>query len=147
MSTSAETPEGAQLKRMLDKANEMSTQRAQLTEQLKKQLHADDLTKRLLSEKDVDNTVSLWHFLVYLLKGLKCTEINCHRTGILSISTEFWFHRIFPTLQYLCDTIFLICLSLAGHLRPRAVQARQAEGADRAELERSAEHSVRAHRR
>jgi hypothetical protein len=61
LSILAETPEGAQLKRMLDKANEMSTQRAQLTEQLKKQLHADDLTKRLLSEKDVDNTVSIWH--------------------------------------------------------------------------------------
>jgi hypothetical protein len=54
---SAETPEGAQLKRMLDKVDEMRTQRRLLMDTLSKELNDDDISKKLLANRDIDNQV------------------------------------------------------------------------------------------
>jgi hypothetical protein len=44
--------EGAEMKRLLNKVNEMKTQRIMLLDQLREQIHNDDITKQLLSLKD-----------------------------------------------------------------------------------------------
>uniref|UniRef100_F1KR77 Tyrosine-protein phosphatase non-receptor type 23 n=1 Tax=Ascaris suum TaxID=6253 RepID=F1KR77_ASCSU len=51
----SETAEGAQLKRMLDKTEEMRAQRRQLLDTLSKDVESDDITAKCLAEKDVDN--------------------------------------------------------------------------------------------
>uniref|UniRef100_A0A914VNV6 BRO1 domain-containing protein n=1 Tax=Plectus sambesii TaxID=2011161 RepID=A0A914VNV6_9BILA len=85
----SETPEGAQLKRMLEKMEEMKAQRAQLVDQLKKQLHADDLTKRLLSEKDVDSSDIYERELRKHDKQMALVEMNLSaQPNILSALTD-----------------------------------------------------------
>ncbi|KHN77473.1 Tyrosine-protein phosphatase non-receptor type 23 [Toxocara canis] len=52
----SETAEGAQLKRMLCKTEEMRKQRSQLLDTFSKDLENDDITAKCLAEKDLDNT-------------------------------------------------------------------------------------------
>ncbi|VDO49623.1 unnamed protein product [Onchocerca flexuosa] len=51
----ADSPEGILLKKMLDKANEMSTQRRTLLSKLNEDLLNDDITAKCLAEKNEDN--------------------------------------------------------------------------------------------
>ena len=57
--------EGLELKRMIDKVQEMESQRQMLIEQLRTQLHEDDLTKKLLTEKDADTSVRSFTYFTY----------------------------------------------------------------------------------
>uniref|UniRef100_A0A915CHQ0 BRO1 domain-containing protein n=1 Tax=Parascaris univalens TaxID=6257 RepID=A0A915CHQ0_PARUN len=52
----SETAEGAQLKRMIDKTEEMRAQRRHLLETLCRDIESDDITAKCLTEKDTDNT-------------------------------------------------------------------------------------------
>ncbi|MFH4978371.1 hypothetical protein AB6A40_005080 [Gnathostoma spinigerum] len=52
----SETAEGSQLKKMLDKVDEMRAQRSKLVESLWKDIENDDISTKLLAEKDSDNT-------------------------------------------------------------------------------------------
>lgn len=54
----ADSAEGLLLKKMLDKANEMSTQRCALLSKLNEDLLNDDITAKCLAEKNEDNWVS-----------------------------------------------------------------------------------------
>ncbi|ETN69566.1 BRO1-like domain protein, partial [Necator americanus] len=49
------TPEGAALRRVLDKTREMQTQRAQLVQRLTDEMNNDNIAKKLLSERDSDH--------------------------------------------------------------------------------------------
>uniref|UniRef100_A0A0R3RIE6 BRO1 domain-containing protein n=1 Tax=Elaeophora elaphi TaxID=1147741 RepID=A0A0R3RIE6_9BILA len=51
----ADSAEGLMLKKMLDKANEMSTQRRSLLSKLNEDLQNDDITAKCLAEKNEDN--------------------------------------------------------------------------------------------
>ncbi len=51
-------PETIELKKLLEKVEEMKTQRQFLMDQLREQIHKDDLTRVILSEKNSEPEVS-----------------------------------------------------------------------------------------
>ena len=52
--SSGESPEGKELRRVIDKVDEMRSQRCNLIKQLRDDLEMDDITKRALTERELD---------------------------------------------------------------------------------------------
>uniref|UniRef100_A0A183EWS1 ALIX_LYPXL_bnd domain-containing protein n=1 Tax=Gongylonema pulchrum TaxID=637853 RepID=A0A183EWS1_9BILA len=66
----ADNPEGEQLKKMLNKVNEMSEQRRNLLQKLSDELRDDDITAKCLAEKNEDNQVALVFFFLLNNSGI-----------------------------------------------------------------------------
>ncbi|VDL84389.1 unnamed protein product, partial [Nippostrongylus brasiliensis] len=83
------TPEGAALKRVLDKTREMQTQRAQLIQRFNDEVNNDNIAKKLLSERDSDHKETFSAELKKHEETLKYLEANMNaQEKILSALTE-----------------------------------------------------------
>lgn len=69
----AQTKEGEALMKVLDKAHEMQSQRAMLLDSFSKELEADNISKKLLAERDTDSQVQIiFSPFLYFLGNLRC---------------------------------------------------------------------------
>ncbi|EPB67860.1 BRO1-like domain protein [Ancylostoma ceylanicum] len=83
------TPEGAALRRLLDKTREMQTQRAQLVQRLTDEMNNDNIAKKLLSERDSDHRETFVAELKKHEETIKYIDANLSaQEKILSALTE-----------------------------------------------------------
>ncbi|KAL6732882.1 hypothetical protein Aduo_003594 [Ancylostoma duodenale] len=83
------TPEGAALRRLLDKTREMQTQRAQLVQRLTDEMNNDNIAKKLLSERDSDHRETFVAELKKHEETIKYIDANLSaQKKILSALTE-----------------------------------------------------------
>ena len=88
LSILAESSEGKELKRVLDKVEEMRKQRSHLIDTFSQELDMDDISKRALSERELNPKKLFEAEILKHNKNIQLIEQNCHAQGnILKVLT------------------------------------------------------------